>query len=192
MNTHQPQPQRNSLDIVTDADLQSVDEGPRPRVRVSGWWRALAIFCLLLLALGTAAAVSMFEQFSAQVRYMQQQVSSTAYLKQVAVLLDEHHQAAVLVTLDAQDVALQIQRLNAVREGREESMQLWALRSGAQPVSLGVFGSSVSTLRLPVTDARLAGVTALAISVENKGGAEPGQAPNLPYLFTGDLIQKAR
>ena len=46
----------------------------------------------------------------------------------------------MLVTLDPQEGALQIQRLNSVLEGREESMQLWALPAGGKPQSLGECG----------------------------------------------------
>jgi anti-sigma-K factor RskA len=47
------------------------------------------------------------------------------------------------------------------------------------------------TLQLPATEAALAGVGQLAISVENRGGAAPSGGPRLPYLFNGALVQKA-
>jgi anti-sigma-K factor RskA len=155
-------------------------------------WRAAAIAGLLVLTLAAAASVSMFEQFTAQVRYLQQQLKGTPQIKYIAVLLDDKNAPALLVTLDPQDTALEIQRLNDVREGREDAMQLWALAPGAKPYSLGVLQSAATTLRLPATEGLLAHVTSLAISVENKGGAEVRQGPRLPYLLTGSLVQKAR
>ena len=163
----------------------------RLRAQVSRW-RAAAIAGLLVLVLAAAASVSMFEQFTEQVRYLQQQLKNTPQIKYIAVLLDDKQAPVLLVTLDPQDAALEIQRLNELREGREDSMQLWALQPGAKPYSLGVLQSAATTLRLPADAALMAKATGLAISVENKGGAEPGQGPRLPYLLTGSLLQKAR
>ena len=157
-----------------------------------GGWRAAAIAGLLVLVLAATASVSMYEQFTAQVRFLQQQLKGTPQIKYIAVLLDDKQAPALLATLDPQDATLEIQRLNDVREGREDTMQLWALQPGAQPYSLGILQSAATTLRLPVTEAVLAKATGLAISVENKGGAEAKQGPRLPYLLTGALVQKAR
>ena len=38
----------------------------------------------------------------------------------------------------------------------------------------------------------LADITDLAISVESRGGVEPGALPRLPHLYAGALIQKAQ
>jgi anti-sigma-K factor RskA len=154
-------------------------------------WRAATIACLLVLALGVATGVSMFEQFKAQTSHLQAKLKATSQIKYIAVMLDAQQAPAMLVTLDPQDGALQIQRLNGVKEGREDSMQLWALPAGGQPRSLGVLESTGKTLQLPANDSSLAGVPQLAISVESKGGAIPDHGPRLPWLFTGALVQKA-
>ena len=158
---------------------------------VSGWWRAATIFCLILLAVALATGMSMFEQFKAQIQHVQGKLKDTGQVKYIAVLQDEKQAPAMLVTMALQDNALQIQRLNAVSEGREDSMQLWALSDGDPVRSLGVLSSTGKTLRLPATERDWASATSLAISVEAKGGALPGQGPSLPYLFTGSVIQKA-
>ena len=159
---------------------------------VSGWWRAATIFCLILLAVALATGMSMFEQFKAQIQHVQGKLKDTGQVKYIAVLQDEKQAPAMLVTMALQDNALQIQRLNAVSEGREDSMQLWAMRPGATaPVSLGVVQSKAATLRLPAAADVLNGVTQLAISVEEKGGVEANKGPRLPYLFQGALVQKA-
>jgi len=44
---------------------------------------------------------------------------------------------------------------------------------------------------LPVTEKSIAKVMHLSISVENRGGAEEGAAPLVPYLYSGALVQKA-
>jgi anti-sigma-K factor RskA len=84
-----------------------------------------------------------------------------------------------------------LQRLNAVVEGGEDSMQLWALPATGPARSLGVMTAKLKTLRLPANEQTLTEVARLAISVENKGGVTDAQGPRLPYLFAGNLIHKA-
>jgi anti-sigma-K factor RskA len=158
---------------------------------VSGWWRVATIGCLMLLAVAAATSLSMFEQFKAQIQHAQGQLKDTAQVKYIAVLNDAAQAPAMLITMSLQDNALQIQRLNAVTEGREDSMQLWALSKGDPMRSLGVLQSKGKTLRLPSSERDLASATTLAISVEEKGGAQSGKGPRLPYLFQGSVIQKA-
>ena len=133
----------------------------------------------------------MFEQFKAQIEHLQTKLQNTSQIKYIAVLLDGKQTPALLVTLDPLDGALQLQRLNSVAEGREDSLQLWALPAAGKPRSLGVLTSSSKTLRLPANDKTLADVPQLAISVESKGGAAPGGEPSLPYLFQGAVVHKA-
>ena len=161
------------------------------RQGVSGWWRAAAILCLVLLAVALATGMSMMEQFKAQIQHVQGQLKETAQIKYIAVLNDDKQAPAMLVTMALQDNVLQIQRLNAVSEGREDTMQLWALSDGDPVRSLGILETKGKTLRLPATERDLASATTLAISVEDKGGARPGDGPRLPYLFKGSVIQKA-
>ena len=161
------------------------------RQGVSGWWRAAAILCLVLLAVALATGVSMMEQFKAQIQHVQGQLKETAQIKYIAVLNDDKQAPAMLVTMALQDNVLQIQRLNAVSEGREDTMQLWAMSDGDPVRSLGILETKGKTLRLPANERDLASATTLAISVEDKGGAQPGNGPRLPYLFKGSVIQKA-
>lgn len=176
---------------MTEEFTESTAALPEARTPVN-LWRAAAVGLLLVLVLAAAASASMYEQFTAQVRYLQQQLKSTPQIKYIAVLLDDKYVPAMLVTLDPQDSALEIQRLTGLREGREDSMQLWSLQPGAQPVSLGVLQSAATTLRLPVAEALLSGGGRLAVSVENKGGALVSHGPRLPFLLSGEVLQKAR
>ena len=157
-------------------------------------WRAATIACLVVFAIVAATGMSMYEQLTAQIRHLQTKLQSTAQVKFIAVLLDDKGAAALLVTLDPQDKALQVQRLNSVVEGREDTMQIWALSSTTSvdtPRSLGILGSKVKTLRIPVVEKDVVGITQLAVSVENKGGVSDAQGPRLPYLFQGAWVQKA-
>jgi len=172
-------------DSPTDNDI------PKPYNWALQRWRLATIGCVILLAVAAATMVSMMEQFKAQVSHLQTKLKTTQQLKYVAVLLDDKHLPAMLLSFDLQDTYLQVQRLNDVKEGPEESLQLWALDSEGRALSLGVLPPKLKTAQVPVSDKILAQATGLAISVENKGGVTPDRAPSLPYLFTGALIQKA-
>ncbi len=164
---------------------------------VSAWWRALAITALIVIALCITATLSMFEQFKAQIAHLQVQVKRIPQVQFVGVLLDAQQTPAMLITLDPADGALQIQRLNDVKEGREDTMQLWAIgpkgTPDAQPVlvSLGVLPTRAKTVRIALNGTALDSMTALAISVEEKGGVDPQRGPRLPYLYQGAWIKKA-
>jgi anti-sigma-K factor RskA len=153
-------------------------------------WRIATIVCLILLAIAAATGVSMMEQFKAQMQHFQKKLKAVPQVKFVAVLQDDKHQPAQLITFDPQDGYLLIQRLNDVKEGQEDSMQLWALDDQDRPLSLGVLATKIRTAQIPASDKVLSQAKKLAISVENKGGVEAGKLPRLPYLFSGALIQK--
>lgn len=169
--------------------VEVAKSGP-PRV-VSGWWRAATYACLVAIAIGIAAGMSAVEQFKAQIAHLQAQLTKTAQVKYVAILTDDSQSPAMLITMALQDNALQLQRLNDVTEGREDTMQLWALSDGEPARSLGMLQSKAKTLRLPASERDFASATSLAISVEEKGGVTQAMGPRLPYLFKGTVVQKA-
>lgn len=135
--------------------------------------------------------MSMYEQFHLQFQRMQRQLAQQPQVRFVAVLQDRLDKPGLLVTLDPNSAELQLQRLNEIQEGREDTMQLWALREGKPPQSLGVLTPKLKTLQLPVDAKALEGVTQLAISVEDRGGVPQDKGPRLPYLFSGWWVQKA-
>jgi anti-sigma-K factor RskA len=159
--------------------------------RVSPWWRVLAALLLVVLLLGWATSTSMVEQLKAQLGQQQARLAQVPQVREIAVLLDQQQLPAMLITHDPQQGALLLQRLSEVREGRQDSMQLWALGGDAKPRSLGVIQSKFKTLQMPITEAALQGVTQLAISVENKDGVPEPVGPSLPYLFQGWLVKKS-
>ncbi len=164
---------------------------PAPRPRTSKFWLAVSVVLALVLLLGGASTVSLYEQMKAQQDHMQRQLATTPQVRYVAVLLDEHQLPALLVTLDPQAGMLELQRLNNMVEGREDTMQLWALSTGHPPRSLGVIQSKIRTAQLPTTEAALKTATQLAVSVEVKGGVPEAVGPRQPYLFKGWLVQRA-
>lgn len=154
-------------------------------------WRLATIICLVILAVAAASGVGMYEMFNAQIGHLQAKLKNVPQTKYIAVLLDAQQAPGVLVTFDPQDGFLQLQRLTDIKEGQNDSMQLWDTSASGQPKSLGVLTPKLKTAQLPATEKTLAAVTQLAISVENRGGAEAGAQPLQPYLYRGALIQKA-
>jgi len=159
---------------------------------VSPWWRTGAIACAIVLLIAVASALSLYAQFGAQMQHMQKQLQTVAQIKTISILTDGQQAPAMLITQDPQEFTLQLQRLNNVAEGQEDSMQLWALSGTERPRSLGLLSSKIRMQRLNASDQDLANVDQLAISVENKGGVPPSQGPRLPYLFKGAVVQKTR
>lgn len=143
------------------------------------------------MLLGWAASASMIEQLKSQIQHTQAKLKMVPQVRYIAVLMNDQQQPALLVTQDPQQGNLQIQRLNEVKEGREDTMQLWALEGDKPARSLGVITSKFKTMEMPAQADALQSVTALAISVEAKGGVSEAQGPRLPYLFQGWLVQKS-
>lgn len=154
-------------------------------------WRLLAIVLLVVVAVMAATGMSLFEMFKAQITHLQAKVKNVPQTKYIAVLLDAKQAPGVLVTFDPQDQFLMLQRLTNIKEGPNDSMQLWDNSHSDKPVSLGVLTPKLRTAQLPITEKTLTSITQLAISVENRGGVAPGTPPLLPYLYSGALIQKA-
>jgi anti-sigma-K factor RskA len=164
---------------------------PAARPGVSPWWRILSVVLLIALLLAWATGASMFEQLRSQITHLQGRLDQTPQVRFVAVLQDMQGQPAMLITHDPQQGVLLVQRLNAVREGREDSMQIWALAGDAAPRSLGVVTSKYQTLQMPVAADALKGATQIGVSAEDKGGVPAGTGPSLPWLFKGWWVQKS-
>ena len=109
----------------------------------------------------------------------------------VAVLADDKSAASMLVTFDAKNRKLTLQRLGAFQEASDRSLQLWALPPGVGPKSLGVLGTD-KLLQLTAAGEDVRAVPTLAISLEPKGGVPSAGGPTGPVLFKGALIQKKK
>jgi anti-sigma-K factor RskA len=171
--------------------MTSTDQPTSKDRKVSPLWRARAVVLSLAMLLMWAATASMIEQLKSQVQHTQAKLIELPQVRYVSVLMDEQQRPALLMTLDPIQGNLQLQRLNDVKEGREDTMQLWAVNGDQPPRSLGVITSKFKTMQMPATEEALAGATELAISVEAKGGVPEAQGPRLPYLFKGWLVQKS-
>ncbi len=158
---------------------------------VSAWWRALSIFLALVIFLGWALGTSMYEQFKAQVHHLEAKLVEIPQVREVSVLLDDTQAPAMLMTYDPKNQKLQVQRLNDVKESREQALHVWALTEGDAPRMLGVLTNKYKTQQLDVPAQALEGAQALAISVENKDNGPRDGKPRQPLLFKGWLVQKA-
>ena len=158
---------------------------------VSAWWRTLSIFLALVVFLGWALGTSMYEQFKAQVHHLEAKLVEIPQVREVSVLLDDTQAPAMLMTYDPKNQKLQVQRLNDVKEGREQALHVWALTEGDAPRMLGVLTNKYKTQQLDVPAQALEGANALAISVENKDNGPRDGKPRQPLLFKGSLVQKA-
>jgi anti-sigma-K factor RskA len=173
--------------MTTDSPPTSSEQTNFP----TNGWRIVSILCFVVIAIGAASGISMYEMFGAQITHLEAKLKNTPQIKYIAVLLDAKQAPGVLVTFDPQDGVLQLQRLTDIKEGPDDSMQLWAT-NGGKPQSLGVLTPKIRTAQLPMTDKTLSSIADLAISVENRGGIEPGTPPRLPYLYSGALVKKAQ
>jgi len=164
---------------------------PARTTGVSPLWRVLAIVLSIGALLAWALGTSMFEQFKAQIHHLEKRLTDVPQVREISVLLDERQQPALLVTYDPVAKALQVQRLNEVKEGREESLHLWALSERDAPHLLGVLTNRYKTTQLDVPPEALADAHALGLSVESKDKGPQGGLPSQPWVFKGWMVKRS-
>ena len=107
-----------------------------------------------------------------------------------AVLTDPKTQKPVLIASASRNSKqLRIQTMEAeIDMPSDRSLELWAIVEGKTPRSLGLVANAGKTTMLLTTVATqaLANTSALAISLEPKGGSRTG-APTGPVLYVGAL-----
>jgi anti-sigma-K factor RskA len=143
-----------------------------PVRRALGRWRAVALAATL--ASVALLAVTL--------------VPREPELRYVAVLSDAQAAPTLLVTFDPRQRRLTLQRVGSYREAADKSLQLWALPASGAPQSLGVLGTG-NVLHVPVDEALVRRVPALAVSLEPKGGVPDAGGPTGPVLFKGAVLQ---
>lgn len=164
-------------------------------------WRAAAIVATAttVVAVGVALglrhtgqrAVTELRAANAQ---LHTQLTQQQRIEYVAVLTDANGQRQgpeILVTFDANQQRLTLQRVGGYQTAADKSLQLWALPPGGdRPVSVGVLGPE-ALVHLPVPQGQLppgAAMPTLAISLEPKGGVPGEGGPTGPVLFTGPVL----
>ena len=166
-------------------------ETPSSRPGVSSLWRVLSIVLVLVVLLGWAFTASMFEQLKAQIHHLEKRLTDTPQVREISVLLNDKQQPGLLVTYDPVAHTLQVQRLNEVKEGREESLHLWALSEKDTPRLLGVLTSRYKTTQLDVPPEALEGATELGLSVESKDKGPERGLPYQPWVFRGWVVKRS-
>ena len=186
----------NRLQADRDVERMRVARvaAPEPLMAGSGGWlRSLALWRGVALA-GIAASVlalvtgaNLRGQLDAQIASLRTQLQATPQIAYVAVLSDDKSAASLLVTFDAQNQKLVLQRVGSYREAENKSLQLWALPPVGGPRSLGVLGQD-RVLRINAAEGDVRQIPMLAISLEPKGGVPSAGGPTGPVLFKGPLV----
>jgi anti-sigma-K factor RskA len=151
--------------------------------RAPGLWASVAFWRALGLAASSAAAALL-----AVVLFVAPAGEPAA--THVAVLSDAKSQKAVLlVSAAAAQDRLRVRTLDPAIHVEGKSLELWALPAGGAPKSLGVVPADArAMLRLAApVGTSLAGVPALAVTLEPRGGS-PSGAPTGPVLFSGPWL----
>ncbi|WP_295960408.1 anti-sigma factor [Rhodoferax sp.] len=185
------------IDNLVQADVQRQamrDAHVAPPAAV-GWLRSLFVWRGAAAAGVAAAIVAMVvgvdqrAQLGTQIASLQTQLQAAPQIKYVAVLADGKADPSMLVTFDASNNKLLLQRVGGYQEASDKSLQLWALPPKGGPRSLGVLGTD-KLLRLTAGEGDVHAIPTLAITLEPKGGVPVGFGPTGPVLFKGALIQK--
>ncbi|QNA90270.1 hypothetical protein G4G28_20395 [Massilia sp. Dwa41.01b] len=107
----------------------------------------------------------------------------------VATLIDEQAQAALVVTADREARLLRVRVLAAAPLTPNQVLQLWAVPRQGAPRSLGVLGRG-RELTLPLAGNAIgADVALLAVSLEPAGGSPNPQGPSGPILYKGGWVR---
>lgn len=106
----------------------------------------------------------------------------------VVVLAGQDAKPALVASADRAGRTLFVTAVAPVEVGVDRALQLWALPATGNPRSLGLIApSGVARIALPApADSALAGVPALAVSLEPRGGSPTG-LPTGPVLFSGPI-----
>jgi anti-sigma-K factor RskA len=145
-----------------------------------GWWSRLPLW-RALAALGFAAAVA----FGVALLAPKPEVAGPPI---VAVLTGPDGKAALIASARRNEAFLLVKAVGAAPVAAGRTLELWMLPEGQPPRSLGVLPSG-GIARVPLagpSDAALANIPALAVSLEPAGGSPTG-LPTGPVLYSGRI-----
>ena len=163
--------------VVQRLGLQDAKSAVRPN---AGWWSRLAFWRGAALASFAAALVLAVTLLAPKPELAGPPI--------VAVLAGPDAKPALIATMMRGDRTMTVKAVGADAVPPGKSLELWMLPDGAAPRSLGVIpGAGVARVVLPATsEIALAGVPALAVSLEPTGGSPTG-APTGPVLYSGKV-----
>ena len=177
------------IDNLVQADIaQTKHKAALAAQPPTRWWQSWRLWQSATFA-SLVVAVVMFvgfnqqqHQHSTELASLQQELQHSQTKQVLAVLSDSQANAQLLVSLDAGNNALRVERIGNFRTPSQRDLQLWALPPGQAPVSLGVL-SHQDRGRLPLQAQLLAGTTTLAVSLEPIGGVPSESGPTGPCLL---------
>jgi anti-sigma-K factor RskA len=158
-----------------------------------GFWRNLGLFAsgsaaALLVALGLLSPQQPQPAPAPVVVSVQTDKIPPVYL---AVLAEAKTQKPMLIVhAGRRSDQLWVKTLDPSIHAAEGSLELWAVRASGAPKSLGLISSDEKEMigLGAVADQSLAGIPALAVSLEPRGGSPTG-APTGPVLYSGPCVQ---
>jgi anti-sigma-K factor RskA len=106
----------------------------------------------------------------------------------VATLNDDKAQAAMVVTADVKNHALDMRLVTTAQIAADKSLELWAVPKSGNPRSLGVLAGNRGRFTLP--DSAIGGdVMLLAVTLEPKGGSPNPNGPTGPIVYKGNWVR---
>jgi len=173
--------------------LGGVAVAPRGLWESVGWWRNVGLFAsgsaaALLVALGFVAPQPPQPAPAPVVVSVQTDKIPPVYL---AVLSEAKTQRPMLIVhAGRRSDQLWVKTLEPAIHVEDRSLELWAVPTSGAPRSLGLISADEKRMIAlgAVADQSLAGVPALAVSLEPKGGSPTG-APTGPVLYSGPCVK---
>jgi anti-sigma-K factor RskA len=156
-----------------------LQDGAHAAPAALAWWDRLA-FWRALTAAGFAAALALGIAL-----YAGRPVAEPPI---VAVLAGQDGKPALIASARRDDRFLLVKFVGAAPVDAGKALELWMLPQGQPPRSLGVLPSG-ELVRVPLaspSDAALANIPALAVSLEPAGGSPTG-LPTGPVLYSGKI-----
>jgi anti-sigma-K factor RskA len=164
-------PDRVWIGIERRLNLQSAPPAWQFWRHSGGWWQGIAVASTAFaMVLGIA---------------LTQRIDREPAIQQVATLLDDKSQAALVVSADTHNRVLLVKAADGLAIPSDKTLHLWAINRQGKPRSLGILADN-RTARLALNERAIgADVMLLAVSLEPKGGSPDPNGPTGPVLFKG-------
>lgn len=156
---------------------------------LTGLADSLAFWRGLSLASGAAAAVLAVTVALRLPAGPAGPAAPVAAVDQVATLLDDKAQVALVVTADSANRALAVRVLSGAPVADDKTLQLWAITKAGKPRSLGILPDNRRAALALTADAIGDDVALLAVSLEPKGGSPDPNGPTGPVLYKGTWVK---
>jgi anti-sigma-K factor RskA len=171
---------------LAPAPQDTAQAGPGWVAWLTGLADSLAFWRGLSLASGAAAAIL---AVTVAMRLHTGPTAPVAAVDQVATLLDDKAQAALVVTADSANRALAVRVLSDAPVADDKTLQLWAITKAGKPRSLGILPDNRRAALALTADAIGDDVALLAVSLEPKGGSPDPNGPTGPVLYKGTWVK---